>query len=138
MSGVLFTKAHKLVRIRVYEVLEKHNFNPTYWSILGATTQSSEGIRLTNVAAMLGVKAPVVTTEAQELINRDLIRRIPHHTDGRAKLLVITPKGKALAKAIEAELNTEVGRLLKGLTVDEIATFQKILQTIIGNSEKST
>ncbi len=137
MSGVLFTKAHKLVRIRVYSVLEKHNLNPTYWSILGATTQSPEGIRLSNVASMLGVKAPVVTTEAQELINKGLIRRIPHHSDGRAKLLVITPKGKEFAKIIEAELNIEISSLLSGLTPHEIESFQKTLQTIITNSEKS-
>ena len=138
MSGLLFTKAHKQVRIRVYSVLEKHNLSPTYWSILGATSQSSEGIRLTSVAEMLGVKAPFITTEAYALIERGLIRRIPHHTDKRAKLLVATPKGKDFANVIEAELNIEVGSLLKGLTVEEIATFQKALQTIITNSEKSS
>ena len=136
MSGVLFSKAHKLVRTRVYEVLEIYDLNPTYWSILGATVQAPEGIRLSHVASLLGVKAPVVTTEASELINRGLIRRIPHHTDGRAKLLVITPKGKKLAATIERELNQQVGSLLDGLTPAEIVTFQKALQTVIHNSEK--
>lgn len=138
MSGVLFTKAHRLVRVRVYEVLDNHDFNPTYWSILGATMQAPEGIRLANVASMLGVKAPVVTTEAGELIDRGLIRRIPHHSDGRAKLLVITPKGKKLAAIIERELNTQVGRLLQGLTSSEIGAFQKTLQAIIDNSKNNT
>jgi DNA-binding MarR family transcriptional regulator len=124
------------VRLRVYEVLEKHDLNPTYWSILGATTQAPDGIRLTNVAELLGVKAPMVTTEATELINRGLIRRIPHHTDGRAKLLVATPKGNKLAKIVESELNTEITRLLEGLSMNEIASFQKTLQTIIDNSQK--
>jgi DNA-binding MarR family transcriptional regulator len=138
MGGVLFTKAHKLVRIRVYEVLEKYDLNPTYWSILGATMQASEGIRLTTVATQLGIKPPMVTTEATELIKRGLIRRIAHHSDGRAKLLVITPKGSKLANTVEAELNTEVGRLLSGLSREEIAVFQKTLQVIIDNSVKNT
>lgn len=138
MSGVLLNRAHKLVRIRVYEVLEKHELTPTYWSILGATNQSPEGIRLSSVAELLEVKAPMITTEAVGLINRELIRRIPHHSDGRAKLLVITPKGKKLAKLVEQELNQEVGRLMNGLTSEEIANFQKALEAIIHNSKNNT
>jgi MarR family transcriptional regulator for hemolysin len=136
MSGVLFTKAHKIVRIKSYEVLRKYDLNPTYWSILSVTTQSPEGIRLANVASMLGVKAPVITTESSALIERNLIRRIPHHSDHRAKLLVITQKGKKLTQIIENELNHEVGGLLDGLTTEEMMAFQKTLQTIINNSKK--
>ena len=135
MSGLLFTNAHKLVRARILTVLERHNLSPTYWAILGATAQAPEGIRQSHIAAMLTVKAPVITTEAVELINRDLIRRIPHHTDGRAKLLVITPKGKKLANTIENELNEEIHKLLNGLTGEEVLIFQKTLETIIHNSK---
>ncbi len=136
-SGLLFAKAHKQVRIRVFEVLDKYDLNPTYWSILGATNHSGEGIRLTNVAALLGVKAPMVTTEANVLIEKGLIRRIPHHSDKRAKLLVMTPKGSKLAEIVEKDLNTEVGKLLDGLTFEEIQIFEKTLNIIIHNSEKS-
>lgn len=138
MSGVLFSKAHRQVRTRVYEVLAVYELNPIHWSILGATMQAPEGTRLSNVASLLGVQAPVVTTEANELIKQGLISRIPHHTDGRAKLLVITPKGKKIAATIENELNVEVGSLLHGLTPEEIKTFQKALQTIVDNSELKT
>ncbi len=134
----MFSKAHKLVRIRIYGVLDKYKLNPTYWSILNATNHSEEGIRLTNVAALLEVKPPMVTTEAAVLINKGLIRRIPHHTDGRAKLLIVTPKGKKLAAHIEQELNGEIQQLVQGLTQEEIANFQKALETIISNSQKIT
>ena len=100
--------------------------------------QAPEGIRLTTVAAQLGIKPPMVTTEATYLINRGLIRRIAHHTDGRAKLLVITPKGSKLATVVEHELNSQVGQLFDGLTPDEALTFQKTLQTIIDNYQKLT
>ena len=64
MSGVLFTKAHKLVRIRVYEVLERYDLNPTYWSILGATAQAKEGISL------LELKAEPLLALAEMIITR--------------------------------------------------------------------
>lgn len=134
VSGLLFTKAHKVVRARIYSLLEKYDLNPTYWSILSATLRATEGIRLAKVASTLGVQAPMITVMANELIERGLINRIPHHTDRRAKLLVITPKGKKLAATIETELNTAIAELLNGLSTNEIASFQKTLQMIIANA----
>lgn len=135
-SGILFTKAHKIARNRAYSVLTKYDLNPTYWFILGAALEAPEGIRLSSVATLLGVKAPLITTQAGALINRGLIRRIAHHTDGRAKLLVITAQGKQLAVAIEQELGVAIGSLMEGLSQAEITAFQKTLQTIITNDQK--
>jgi DNA-binding MarR family transcriptional regulator len=69
-------------------------------------------------------------------MEQGLIKRIPHHTDRRAKLLVITPKGKKLTAAIELELNNEIKHLLSGISDNEAAAFQKTLETIIHNAEK--
>ncbi len=135
-SGILFTKAHKIARNRACAVLAKHELNPTYWFILAAALESPEGIRLSNVATLLGVKAPLITTQAGDLISRGLIRRIAHHTDGRAKLLVITAQGKQLAATIEQELSAAISVLMAGLSQAEIAVFQKTLQTIIANDQK--
>jgi MarR family transcriptional regulator for hemolysin len=135
-SGLLFTKAHRAVRARIYDVLEKYDLNPSYWSILGTTMQAPEGIRLASVASVLAIKAPMVTVMADDLIDKGLIKRIPHHTDGRAKLLVITPKGKKLAEVIELDLNLEIRNLLAGLTDPEVAAFRRALQTIIENDSK--
>jgi len=134
-SGLLFTKAHKAVRLRIYDVLEKYDLNPTYWSILGATAQASEGIRLARVAEIVDMTAPMITVMANDLTEKGLIKRVPHHSDGRAKLLVMTPRGKKLAAAIEEELAATIAGLLRGLSSAEIVTFQKILAIIISNAE---
>lgn len=134
MSGMLFTRAHKAVRARIYKALEKYELNPTYWSIFGATLNAPEGIRLARVAELLDVKAPMVTVIADELIERGFIARIPHHTDGRAKLLIVTPKGKKIAQKIEAELDQEIQNLLIGASPEELISFQKTLEIIIANS----
>lgn len=133
-SGVLFTRAHKIVRARIYSLLEKYELNPTYWSILGATMQAGEGIRLAKVAEIVGVKAPLITVMAGELADKGLIRRVPHHSDKRAKLLVLTPKGKKLSLQIESELNQEIRQLMEGVSSSEAAAFQKTLETIIRNA----
>ena len=134
MSGILFMKAYRLVRARVQAVLTKYDLNPTYWSILGAAIEAKDGIRLATVANMLGVKAPMVTMMVDDLAERGLMKRVPHHTDKRAKLLVTTQKGKRLARVVGSELNIEVQNLLAGLTVEELAISRRVLETIIVNA----
>src|SRR5580765_4088968 len=133
-SGLLFTQAHKAVRERVYTILEAHGLTPSYWAVLGITVRAQDGVRLATVAKEMDVKAPLVTMLAGELITRGLIVRIPHHTDGRAKLLVATPKGRKLAEQVEADLSLAIAGLMFGVTPDEAHSFQQTLETIIANA----
>ena len=133
-SGLLFTQAHKLVRGRIYGILEPYNLNPSYWSILGSTIAAPDGIRLASVAKAMDVKAPLITMLSNDLIGMGLINRIPHHTDKRAKLLVATAKGKRIAAEIEEKLSAEIDYLLSGLNADEVRSFQKALDVIIQNA----
>lgn len=134
-SGLLFTRAHKAVRGCIYTVLERYSLTPSYWAILGITSQAPEGVRLAAVARQMDVKAPLVTMLAGELIERGLITRVPHHTDGRAKLLVVTAKGKTMAAKVEHELDSEIARVLSGANAKDLAVFQKTLEIIITNTE---
>ena len=133
-SGLLFTQAHQVVRAKIYEILSKYDLTPSYWAILGAAYNAPEGIRLASVAKQMEVKAPLVTMLSNHLIKQGLINRVPHHTDGRAKLLVVTPKGKKLATQLEIELNDEISRLMLGVSLAEAKSFQKVLETIIRNA----
>lgn len=134
-SGLLFTRAHKAVRGCIYTILDRYNLTPSYWAILGITNQAPEGVRLAAVARQMDVKAPLVTMLAGDLIKMGLITRVPHHTDGRAKLLVVTVKGKTLANKVEAELDAEIARLLAGASAKDLEAFQRTLEIIISNAE---
>jgi DNA-binding MarR family transcriptional regulator len=135
-SGLLFTRAHKAVRACIYVVLGKYQLTPSQWAILGNTVQAPEGIRLSSVAKQMDVKAPLVTMLANGLIDQGLITRVAHHTDGRAKLLVATNKGKRLATQVEHEVSAEIARLMQGVNPNDIVAFQKTLETIIFNTEQ--
>lgn len=133
-SGILFTQAHKLVRTQIYEVLEPYGLNPSYWSILDATVAAPEGIRLASVAKIMDVKAPLITMLSNDLIEMGLIKRVPHHSDKRAKLLVITPLGRKVFQEVELKLGQTITQLLNGLNANEIHAFQKALEVIIRNA----
>ena len=134
-SGLLFTQAHKAVRACVYVILEKYDLTPTYWSIISVTAQAPDGIRLSNIATKLGVKPPMISVMVDELIERKLLKQIPHHRDGRVKLLTLTERGSGMAASIEQQLDDEIARLLSGLTIAEIAIFDKALQVILENTQ---
>jgi DNA-binding MarR family transcriptional regulator len=56
------------------------------------------------LAAALGIDPPNATTVVDDLEELGLVRRRPHPTDGRAKLVEATRKGKAMAKRADAIL----------------------------------
>ncbi len=134
--GILFTKAYRVLRSSVYASLGKYNLNPTEWSLIGLVHDSKDGIRLSEVANILDVKAPAVTMMADTLINRKLIVRIPNQIDARAKLLVITPIGKSTVKKVEQTLEIDLKPLLNGLSRDDLEIYAKVLETIIKNGKK--
>jgi DNA-binding MarR family transcriptional regulator len=137
LSGAVFTKAYKVLREHVVACLSRYELSPTSWSFLGAVMDSPDGIRPVIVAQHLSVKAPLITVLSRNLIARDLVKLMPHHLDGRAKLLVITPKGKKYVQAVEKDMEQTLHRLLEGLTQDDLGAYRKVLETIIANDARS-
>lgn len=135
LTGAMFTKSHKALRDAVTRGLGRHSLSPAAWSFLGAVAQAPNGIRLVELAARLGVKAPFVTALAHDLVDRELIERAQHQFDKRAKLLVLTRKGKQFVAEVETDVVAELKALLTGLTEDDLVTYQRVLETIITNAE---
>lgn len=138
LTGAIFAKSHKALRDAVTGGLGKHGLSPTSWSLLGAVADSPNGIRLVELAERLGVKAPFVTALAHDLVDRGLIERAQHQFDRRAKLLVLTKKGRQFVADVESDVETGLGGLLVGLSEEDLRAYQKVLETIIENAAKHT
>lgn len=136
-SSILLTRAYRVLRSRVYLCLEEYDLNPTQWSLIGTVYEAKDGVRLSQVADSLGVKAPLVTLLVDKLVERDILKRIPNQVDARAKLLVITPNGKSLFKTVESALNKALMPLLGDLSEQDLLTYQKVLEVIIKNEDAS-
>lgn len=134
LSGALFMKAYRLLRTNVAECLSAFDINPTSWVLLGIIRESKDGVRLIEVANMMNVKAPLVTTLVQDLIAKDLIELLPHHSDKRVKLLMLTPNGKTFIKKVEASMEKCLSGILAGSTKEDLQGFQSVLDAIVSNS----
>ena len=96
--------------------------------------ESKDGVRLIEVANTMNVKAPLVTTLVQDLIAKELIELLPHHSDKRVKLLMLTPNGKQFMKKVETAMEKSLQGILAGTTKDDLKGFESVLEAIVSNS----
>ena len=78
------------------------------------------------LADMLGIDPPNATAVVSDLERQGLVRRRPHPTDGRAKLVEATRKGQALARRADEILGTPPPALA-ALDAADLATLREIL-----------
>jgi DNA-binding MarR family transcriptional regulator len=78
------------------------------------------------LADALGIDPPNATVVVSELEAQGLVTRRPHPTDGRAKLVEATRKGKELARRADAILATPPPGL-SALDAEELETLRRLL-----------
>jgi DNA-binding MarR family transcriptional regulator len=78
------------------------------------------------LATALGIDPPNATVVIDDLESQGFVRRRPHPTDRRAKLVETTPKGNALAAQADAILATPPPAL-SALSPAELETLREIL-----------
>jgi DNA-binding MarR family transcriptional regulator len=81
------------------------------------------------LAAALGIERPNATVLVDELESLGLVRRRPHPTDRRAKLVEATRKGKTLARRANDILATPPPAL-SALSTDELETLRRLLNNV--------
>jgi DNA-binding MarR family transcriptional regulator len=78
------------------------------------------------LAALLGIDRPNATVLVDDLEAQGLVRRTPHPTDRRTKLVEATRKGKSLARRADEILSTPPAALA-GLDHEDLETLRRIL-----------
>ena len=88
-----------------------------------------EPLSMREFAATMGIEAPNATVVVDDLEAAGLVRRMPHPTDRRAKLVEATPKGKALARQANEILATPPPGL-SALADEELETLRALLARV--------
>src|SRR5262245_53857691 len=81
------------------------------------------------LAEALGIDPPNATVVVDDLESLGLVRRRPHPTDRRAKLVEATRKGQAMARRAEAILATPP-QSLSALGADDLEALRRILESV--------
>lgn len=84
---------------------------------------------MSELAAGLGIDPPNATAVVDDLEALKLVRRRPHPTDRRAKLVEATRKGKDMARRADAILATPPPAL-SALGADDLEALRRILERV--------
>jgi DNA-binding MarR family transcriptional regulator len=88
-----------------------------------------EPMSMGELAAALGIDRPNATVLVNELEGQGLVRRWPHPTDRRARMVEATAKGKHLAKRANEILGTPPAAL-SALRTDDLEALRRVLTSI--------
>lgn len=102
-------RAHQLMLAKVDAVLAPFGLTFSRFEVLMLLDFSRKGhLPLSKIGQRLQVHAASVTNAVDRLQDHGLVERVPHPTDGRTTLAVVTTAGRRLTRRAAKELNSEV------------------------------
>jgi hypothetical protein len=114
---------------RFMDNMAVYQLRPVDFSVLSLIGHNP-GITSRQLCSALNILPPNLVGLLKDIEKRQLIRRSPHTTDGRAMGLSLTPKGAALMQEAEATALDSDLSAAAALSPSEIKTLTRLLQKI--------
>ena len=112
-------RSFELLNDQVNSVVRRHDLTWTRYEILTwLATDPESSLTLSWISKTLRIPPATVTNLIDRLEQDKLIRRVPHPTDARTTLAVITPRGRKVAREATSDINTSVYEQI-GLSEDQ-------------------
>jgi DNA-binding MarR family transcriptional regulator len=102
---------------------------PRGYQVLTAAARGLQGTQLA-LAQQLGIDRTVMTYLLDNIERAGLVERQPDPADRRARRVVVTPTGQALATELQQELRRVEDQVLSGLFAEERETFRALLRRL--------
>ena len=94
------------------------------------TMLTSGGVRMSDIAANLGVRTPTATQSVDRLGKAGLVQRDPDPTDARAVLVSLTPQGEEVLAREDRHRNERVADVLSELSAGELDLLEAALPVL--------
>jgi DNA-binding MarR family transcriptional regulator len=102
-------RSEQLLHDQVKAVMRRYDLTFARYEVLTwLATDPESSVTLSWISRTLRIPPATVTNIIDRLEADELIRRVPHPTDARTTIAVITPEGRALATDATRDLNAEV------------------------------
>ena len=98
--------------------------------------RGGDGLRVSEVARLLGVTLPTVTSVMDKLVERGMLRRDEDPTDRRQHVCRLTPDGLQLIERLAAGRRAYTSKLLAYLDDEALATVLAGMKLLIGAAER--
>lgn len=112
-------RSFQLLNDEVHRVVRRHDLTFARYEVLTwLATDPESSLTLSWISKTLRIPPATVTNLIDRLEQDKLVRRVPHPTDARTTLAVITPRGRRVAGETTSDLNTSVYQRI-GLSEDQ-------------------
>ena len=102
-------RSEQLLHDQIKAVMRRYDITFARYEVLTwLATDPESSVTLSWISRTLRIPPATVTNIIDRLEADELIRRVPHPTDARTTIAVITPEGRALATDATRDLNAEV------------------------------
>jgi DNA-binding MarR family transcriptional regulator len=129
-----FIRTFGLVERVMQPYFARFGISGAQWGVLRnlhrAQQEGLSGLRLTDLSRRMLIRPPSVTGIADRLERVGLIVRRASETDGRAKQVALTEKGRQLVQEVLAVHQKQLARVMGGLSVDEQEQLEQLLQQL--------
>lgn len=125
--------SYRLLRDSVTRSLARLGLTMTGWVLLG-TLKEHGALRLSRLAKFLDLEPPQITILIHELEQKGFVSRTADINDARAKEVALADKGISILKEAEGLVDTQVGKLMRGIKRQEIDMYFSVLERILRNA----
>lgn len=133
-SAVL--RSFQLLDDSVRRVMRRHDLTWARYEVLTwLATDPESSVTLSWISKTLRIPPATVTDIIDRLEQDELVRRVPHPTDARTTLAVITARGRKVARNATSDLNTSVYEQV-GLSEDQRAQLIDLLAELRANGNE--
>jgi len=111
------------------DILRPYGITKVQWFIVGAALDAGErGIRITDLASLLGTTLAFLTTSVNVLALKNILTRIENKSDNRSKFITVDPHFKPQCAKIEAALRDGLrASIYAHVGVEDFHTYMKVL-----------
>jgi DNA-binding MarR family transcriptional regulator len=129
-------RSYQLLADEVNRVMRRHNLTFARYEVLNwLATDPESSVTLSWISKTLRIPPATVTNIIDWLEQEKLVRRVPHPSDARTTLAVITARGRKLMQGATDDLNTNVYEQI-GLTEEQRHQLTDLLAQLRANGNE--
>jgi DNA-binding MarR family transcriptional regulator len=128
----LVARLAHLLNNDLIEKLRREGINVARWRIL-AVLAMGDGITISEIIDRAMMQQSALSRVLMTMEEEEYVRRVPRQDDGRYVDVFLTERGRALFHSLDAVVRRRQGRLLKGLTPQEIDAAFELMRRLVHN-----
>src|SRR5262245_36793354 len=129
IANRLFFRLFQTGNILQRQVQNEMGISTVQWAVLGAVSREgyAQGVSFNQLTEYLGVSRQSLDGVLKRMERENHVVRIPHPDDGRARLVQVTPSGRAYWDSLQDTITAFYEQGMNGVSFDDGASLLHLL-----------